>query len=442
MIENDDDLALTFKAPLKGWHDLIFISSLLLVSLLIAGLFNFKLNPYFPILIVIMGFIIFYVSRYLTSSLTTLKISNGLLVITQNNSLFKIDKILSLPIEELRGYEINQVTRGNNALFLYTNSFNYDKYSLLKISDELAVEAYLAKYLKKIDKNSNPLFGSFLSAFLFALKNSFLFIALSFGIMAGLYFSNTKYQFGISSTLFFIFSLLTGFIMWWFIIRLQAQRKYFRFGAYYWLSACFFYISTLLFYPLLNNWVDTRETIISVNRPDHILSYQNHSLFKINKASVAPNLILLSNANFGLSNRNGTFPVTHHFITPLGGGKQINRQAHYNFWLGQDYMQKIKSSNGPITRKRFIDSFHQAAKDQFIKSLQKPPVFYKITKYNKDIASLLWYSPNATKLVIVLAPHWESVTSYRKAIQKEIATQIAFIIALNLVGCIIVALNR
>lgn len=436
------DLSITFKAPLKNWHDLIFVSLFLSESVLVLMLFNFKANPVMPYIFTALGFGTFYLTRYLLKSTTILSISEGNLLITQDNRFLNITQELSIAIENLRGYEVNEVTKGFNALFIYDQFFNHYKYSISSVKDQLAIDEYLKLHLTKLDKNSNPLFGSFFSAFLFAIKQMFIFIILSFSVVATLYFLNQKHQFWSSSTPFFICSFLVGFLFWWMIIRLQSKRKYFRFGAYYWLISLFFYTSPMLIFPLLSDWTRIQEQLIVVNHPQQLLAHEDHHLFTIKGVRFNPNLMTLSDLKTGSGNRNGTFPVTHYFVTPLEEGTQIKLSPKYDFWLSKTYNQKVKSSNGPITREKLITSFHEKSQIQFINSFQKDPVFYKIAKLNKDISQLIDYHVNVAKKHIVLEPHWESLIAYREKIQDEMILLIAFLIVLNLIGCVIIAVNR
>lgn len=432
---------IAFKSPLQHWTDQGTLFALFFVLISIFMLLGTK-HPSIVLLLVILGYAIFYGFRYLFSSATTIEIKENTLSIEQYNRILNKSYIVSIPIDCIRGYEITQVTRGNNALFIYDQSYNYYKYSIIKTKDRLAIDNHLIKHLKKLNQSSNPLFPSFFSALLFAFKQSLLFITLSFSIVAILYFLNQKNHFWISDMPFIILSILTGFLFWWFIIRRQAKRKYFRFGAYYWIISSFFYASPLLILPLLSKINQFREEPVHVKHSFELMKYKYANFFMIDEVSFDPKNILLYSYSIGSSGRkHKKFSVDHHFATLLGGGGQIKLNRLNNSWLAKTYQQSINKSYDPITKQRLISSFRSYSKDKFISSFSKKPIFYTVIEYDDQVKNLIQTS-DSTNLNIIIEPHWESISVYKQDIKNQILAYIGLILGLNLIGCIVIAVNR
>jgi len=432
-----------FKSPLYKRFDLIFIGSIFLLSLISLVIFDFKLNSFHPILIIVFSFLSYYALRYALSCETTIEVMDDILTINQCNSTFDISIAIDIHLNEVRGYEINQVTKGSTALFIYTNSFSYYKFSLMRTKDELTIQNYLGTFIKKLDSKTNPLFSSFLTAYLFAFKRSIIYIILSATAIAGLFFIVERQTIWPSNKFVFPFlSFIISTALWYIIIRIPVKRNYFRFGAFYWFSNFLFYTSMFVMYPLLIKITEIRENPITFNHPYEMLKSKHSGLFLIKKVSYNPNLILLYDYQENPNVKGKSFPVTHHFLTPLGSGDSIKTNGLYNLWLFKTYEQYVKKSLMEQTKREEIFNFHIQSKQEFIESLNTQPNFYTLVEQDDRINWLLNPSSNFSKSGIIIEPHWETMSEYKRALQKQMLFLILAIVMMNLVGCIFIAIHR
>jgi len=432
-----------FKSPLYKRFDLIFIGLLFFLSLISLIIFDFKLNPFHPILIAVFGFLSYYALRYALSCQTTIEVVDEILTINQYNKTFDISIAIDIPLNEVRGYEINQVTKSSTALFIYTNSFNYYKFSLMRMKDEITIQNYLGAFIKKLDSKTNPLFSSFSTAYLFAFKRSIIYIILSATAIAGLFFIVEGQTIWHSNKFIFPFlSFIISASLWYIIIRIPVKRNYFRFGAFYWFSNFLFYTSMFVMYPLLIKISEIRENPITLNYAYEMIKSKHSGVFLINKVSYNPNLILLNDYQENPNVKGKNFPVTHHFLTPLGSGDIIKTNGLYNLWLFKTYEQYVKKSLMEQTKREEIFNFHIQSKQAFIESLHTQPNFYTLVDQDANISWLLNPSYNFSKPSIIIEPHWETIAEYKRALQKQMLFLILVIIVMNLMGCIFIAINR
>lgn len=433
-----------FTTPFNPWHDWIFISSVVTLTFLTLLYTGFKLNALHPFLITAIGFGAYYGSEYFTSTFSTLTVSNGKLSILQNGKRLNWHKELHLPLSLIRGFEIGEVTRGTMALFIYTHTFNYYKYALIKPKEGTLVTQYLSQHIQLLNKKTNPLFPSFITAYLFALKRALLFLLITTTIITGAYLLNIKYHLVLPFSVgFFLFSLLVGISMWWFVIRKPVQRHYFRFGAVYWLSNVFFYLPSLILLPILVNSSRINEKPKVIERSFQLFKENRNStdLFLIQQATYNPAALLLSDVVIGSSIKGKTFPVTHHFATPLGSGDTIKSNGIYNLWLVQSYRQKVLKSIDYNLKQQEIERFYSQVKTTFIDRFAQKPAFYRLTK-DENLTRFISKSGNSSRLNAALEPHWESLADYKKGIAKDTALMAAALFVCCLIACIFIAVNR
>ncbi len=433
--------SIEFKSPIAKWNDAIFLGSFFFFIFITIGLLGVRLSYLYPFLLVCLGFATYYIARYLTMAFTTITISDSEFTISQNSRF--LDKLITIkiPITNIRGFEINEVTRGFTALFIYTNSSNYYKFSLSRVKDQIALKEYLATHIKLLDKTTNPLFKSFGSAYWFALKRTFVFIILSSVTIATLYFLNEKFHFVLNKPWYLAsFPFLICVLFWWYIIRTPVKKHYFRFGAFYWGSNFLFYTSIILFFPVLLNITKVKESPLTINRPFQLLSYERTGLYLIDQVSYQPDSIQLSNYIVGSKgNRSNVYPIYHQFATPLGSGDTIKKNGIYNLWLVKTYTQKSKKV--PDFYEKIV-SFHQQHAAVFSYSFKQKPVFYKLVE-DDDLNRLVKSSYNASSQSnVLLEPYWESLAAYKNEIQQKIMVLILVFIVMNLFGCIFIAVNR
>ena len=441
MEETGEYPLITFKSTLNRWHNLIFAVSLSLLAFLMLALFNFKLLPISAMILIAAGFLLYFGTRYLAQCQTTIEVNDELLAIEQCNEFFKRTETFKIPLNQLRGYEVRETSKGDYSLFLYDQSFHYYKYPLFRINDQLAVDSYLQRHLTKLDKDKNPRFASFSSAFLFVIRNYIIFIGLCLLSITTLYFQNIKHQFWNGDMPTVLFSILIGLSLWWLLIRKQTKRNYFRYGAYFWFSGIFLYLPPLAFIPALSNYIKHEEEPIHLEYTFNIAEHSSGNLFRIDNVSYNPDTIMYADIQARAPGRSMKFAVDHAFVTPIGSGDRIRSNGIYSYWLVKTYTQSIKKLTNSITRREMIENFHRQSVLAFKKSFQRKPVFYHITRKSEKIRWLIQTSKNAN-LGIVMVPHWETLESYRKGIRNQIAMFIAFVLVLNLFGCIAVAINR
>ncbi len=429
-----------FKSPVSKWSDSIFLAFLFLLVLLCVGLFLAGIDSTYLFLIFSLAFGGYYGARYLSMAYTTITINNDTLSISQSSRLFNKTKETSLALAELRGFEIAEVTRGVYALIIYHQSFHYYKYPLSKIKDHLAIQTFLAAHLPLLNKNSNPNFASFGAAFLFALKRVALFQLRTIWAVITLYWLGQNYLIGLTAKIYFIpLSLLISLLFWWFLVRKPIQQNNFRFGAFYWLTNSFIYMSIGLFFPILIKFKGIKVAPIPVNHAYEILNYKSNPFYIIKQLSYAPDSLLLNNYTIGRRNRSSQYPIDHQFATPLGSGDTIKKNGIYNLWLVQTYRQRIRKTNDFESR---INTFHEDARAKLTKDLQQKPIFYEVVN-EPELRELIQSSYNASKpFNVQLIPHWESLTAYRNECRQQLFLIFLLFVAINLIGCILIAVNR
>ncbi|GEM_PF-1595937 len=433
--------SIEFKSPIAKWNDAIFLGSFFFFTFITIGLLGLRIHYLYPLLIPLFGIATYYAACYLTMAFTTITITDKEFIITQNSGVLNKNLEVNIALNNVRGFEIGDVTRGSRALIIYTNSFQYYKYSLSKTAYETILKEYLSKHIQLLDKTSNPLFSSFGSAYWFVFKRALVFLFFSFTTFATLYWLNNIYllQF-INGKYLTFFSFLISLFYWWFFIRRTVKLHQFRFGAFYWGSNFFFYFSTCLFLPIQYNLNKIKEVPVTLNHSFEVLIAQHTKLFTIRQVNYEPNSILLSNYIIkSRSGRSNLYPIDHQFATPIGSGDTIKKNGVYNLWLVKTYTQNTKKTADFYEK---ITGFHQQYEAVFNYSFKQKPVFYKLVE-DDDMNRLVKRSYNASSQSnILLEPHWETLASYKNNIQREIMLFILTMICFNLVGCIIIAINR
>ncbi|MFA6276887.1 MAG: hypothetical protein WC622_09065 [Pedobacter sp.] len=435
----DRNNTIEFKSPIRNWNDTLFIVLFALTALITLAILGLKINYLYPFIFTALGFTTYYLARYLTQSITVITITNNELVISQDSKRLNKQKQVDIELVNVRGFEIAEVTRGNKALFIYTNSSDCYKYTIVNSSDEFLLKKFLNKHLKLLNKKSNPLFDSFISAYIFALKKAFNFCILSAITIGTLYYITIKYNIlPTANAPKIIILFLTALFFWWFTIRIPVKKHHFRFGAFYWFSNFFFYTSTFLFIPILLNMRAIKETPLHINRSYELFKHPVSNLLIIDQISYNPDSVRISSYTETYNRKGNSYTIEHQFATPLGGGDTIKKIGIYNLWLAKIYQQKTKKS---IDFYEKIASFHRQSEAQFIKLFNQKPVFYKLL-YTNDINNLINNSAIANKQNVALEPHWESLEAYKIGIQKQLILFVSIFVVFNLVGCIVVAVNR
>lgn len=411
--------------------------------LIVFGLASvvFSLDKIPALLLLATLIVSFFIATFITRADTTLSTSDGFLHIHQYCRSLNITHQFEIPLSNIRGFAINEVTRGSRALFIYLNDFDYHKFPLVSFDEEMGLATFLRKLAKEIHNSSNPLFPTFGSAYVFALKRTGIFVLLYLTIALPIY----KYAIDhtLSDGYLFFGTIALSIPIWWFIVRQPVKRHYFRHGAFFWLSNLFIYLSVLLLIPIKNEATNYFSKPVHLAQPSQLFAKAPSIFYTFDQTSFGPDSVLIDDYEIGnSSSKSRIFPVNHYFVTPLGNGEPIRRNGVYDLWLVKKYRQKIEKSNSYDAQQTLIHEFHQETEKQFMAIFNENPVFYKAEFNNRDIYRLISSSLNFNRRTVILEPHWESLASYRKEILGGMLLAIAGIIGANLLGCIFIAINR
>lgn len=436
---SQEDKELTFKSPLINITDQIILGTFGVLLILNFLFFSFT-GPIILFIDLILFFIIFYGIRAWCRCETKISIADGYLSINQDSVALNKTQYVSIPIEQIRGYEISEVSRGTNALLIYNQENDYYKYSLMSVKDHLPIDAFLAGYISKLTAKSNPNFNTFGAAFLFALKRWGIFSIISLSLTAFVYYLNTKYLFW-PDWLFYTLIFLCNVASWWFIIRKALKEKMFRFGAYYWLFNILSYCITFMIAPYTyKSFKRTYERPFEVSSVLDIHKNLPKSIYIIKNISYSPEKYLFSNYHIGRRNRKtNRYPISHHIISPIGEGDAINPQRFYTYWLLLTHKQSV--TKGPLFYDK-INLFNESAKEKTRNLLQNKPLFYTIAEQNKGLSPLLRSNRMAAPWVLMLVPHWESVASYKRGERLQTGLILLAFLSLGLIGCLSAAEKR
>jgi hypothetical protein len=443
MEHNTNEDVLEFKSPIRKLHDLIFLGSLALLSLLMVLFFGFTINYLHPLLITVFGFGVYYLLLYKISCPTIIKVNDGILTITQDSSLLNFTKTITLELKDVRGFEVNEITRGAYALIIYTNSRKYYKYPIIRAKDLERIRTCLQQYLKTLTYKTNPYFKSWVSAYLFAFKRCLIFVFSAGLLITFLYFISLHY--GILKNnipAYVVFAFLISIILWWQLVQIPVKNHSFRFGAFYWFSNIFIYASAIVFVPMLLKYSEIKEVPISLTSISQLHKQKPSSLFFLENAKYDPIKILIY-GNEAHNIRSVNFKLKHTFLTPLfSENKIIDAAGHHKLWLIKTYEQYIKKSLPGQVKEKMAYDFYKQSEASLMKSFESPAKFYKATTTEDRALSILKRHNFNTSEVTIIEPHWEKLCVYKFKKQKELIWCILAIIILNLVGSIFISVYR
>ena len=431
-----------FKSPIRKLHDFIFLGSLVFLSLLIVLFFGFTLNYLHPILITVFGFGVYYLLLYKISCPTTIKIDDRSLTITQDSNLLNYTKTISLELEEIRGFEVNEVTRGNYALIIYANSSKYYKYSIIRSKDQESIQSHLQTHLKNLTYKTNPQYISWISAYLFALKRCLIFVLSSGLLISATYFISI--QSGIFKNnipAYVISASIISIILWWQLVQIPVKKNSFRFGAFYWFSNIFIYASAIVFIPMLLKYSEIKEVPISLTSISQLYKQKPSSLFFLENAKYDPDKTLLY-GNEVHNRKSVNFKLAHTFLTPLIGNDKFKINELPKWWLIKTYDQYIKKSLPNQVKENMAYDFYKQSEAKLIKSFESPAKFYKATATDYRALMILRRNNYVIINVTIIEPHWEELSVYKFEKQKELIWCILAIVILNLVGSIFISVYR
>lgn len=388
-------------------------------------------------------FISYYLSRYFCRASTSFEyLDNNTIVISRYCKTLNISDSFSINIDEVRGFEISEVTRGNRALFLYFIDFNFIKLSLTKIDDELVVENFLTQKLTRISKKSNPFFKKFGSAYWFALKQCIIFLALSIPISCLLIWQHKVLH--LSLFIAGVIISLISIMLWIFTVNKPTKRNYFRFAAFYWLSNFMIYLSPLLLFPIYFLAEQRAEKPLNLQNPFEILVKPPATLYELKDVNYNPNEVIISKYFWGSrSGKSLKQSVYHYFATPITEKQPIVTNGLYNIWLSIKFTQSVyKRDDGDVKEAQALN-YQSNLKRRFINLFTNKPTFYKAL-FNDNMAyQTVYKSQSASKYNnIVLEPHWESLDEYRQDLMNRMLMLLGGILLANAIGCLIIAYNR
>jgi len=392
-----------------------------------------------PLWITAIGFGSYYLAVWITSADAIFEKHDRFLMINLYAKNLNINRTLNIQLSDIRGFSLDQITRGSHAILIYLNDSSYLKFSVLRHKEALELEAYLSTFLIRLSKDTHPKFKNFSSAYLYAMKRVFPFlvitIVLTFLIVSYLHFSNPAT---------FVICTVLNLICWFIMVRNPVKKAFFRFGAFYFFSNLFIYLSPLLAIVIWWKVAEIRSEPLRLSKPHELITKRPNLFYRFDYAVTNPNVIIASNylISKNLSSKKKTFSVTHYFTTPLSSVDSIRINGRYNIWLLKTFKQEISKSLTAQLKFRLIQDYHVKTKEKFKNLFSRKPNFYKQNFKDLQATQLLYGNVNAANVNYILIPHWESLQIYKNNELKEVTLFFAAITILNLVGCIFIAINR
>ncbi|WP_461485389.1 hypothetical protein [Pedobacter sp.] len=426
---------------IERWQLIIWgICSAVLAGFAILLIDSHSANFFISILSI---FICYYLSRYFCRASTAFEyLDDNTITISRYCKTLNINDSFSINIDEIRGYEINQVTRGNRALFLYFIDFNFLKLSLINIDDELVIENFLTQKLTRISEKSNPFFKKFWAAYWFALKRCMMFLALSIPVSCLLIWQHKILY--LSPLIAGVIVSLLSVALWIFTVNKPTKHNYFRFAAFYWLSNFMIYLSPLLLFPIYFLVKQRAEKPLNLQNPFEILARPPAALYELKNVNYNPNEVTISKYFWGSrSGKSLKQSVYHYFATPITEKQPIITNGLYNIWLSIHFTQSVyKIDDGDVKEAQALN-YQANLKQRFLRLFTKKPTFYKALFNDKKAYQTIYKSQFASKYNhIVLEPHWESIDEYRQDLMNRIFMFLGGILFANALGCLIIAYNR
>lgn len=381
----------------------------------------------------------YFLTRYLCRAETTLVYNNDLLIIERFCKPLNISEEYHVYLHEIRGFEIAEVTRGSMAIVLYLTNFECKRFSLTNFEGGIQAEKILKKKLVAITKANNINFSSFGKAYWFAVKKCSVFLLISLPL-AFLLIDN-KQTLQLSSLVLVISVFIIPVVIWFYSINKPVKINQFRFGAFYWFSNFMIYLSPLVLFPIHVKYSDYNEVPLKLTDPYEIKRAAPAELYKFDAVSYNPQQVMVSDYVYGSrSSRGAKFQVRHYLLTPITGGQPIIENGIYEIWLTKIFIQSMRKRDP--SHVQHAKEYQDNAKGEFVALFSKKPIFYKSMFKNREAYQTLIGHKNTARSNIVLEPHWETLKEYRADLILDILLLLAAIFVANLIGCIIIAVNR
>ncbi len=381
----------------------------------------------------------YFLTRYLCRAETTLVYNNDLLIIERFCKPLNIREEYQLYLHEIRGFEIAEVTRGSMAIVLYLTNFECKRFSLTNFEGGIKAEKILKKKLPILTKDTNVNFPSFKKAYWFALKKCSVFLSIS--IPVAFLLIDNKRTLQLSALVLVISVLIIAIITWFYSINKPVKFNQFRFGAFYWFSNFMIYLSPLLIFPIHLKHSDYSEVPIKLTSPYEIRRTVPAELYAFDMVKYDPKSLIVSNYFYGsTSSKSSNFPVRHYILTPITGGQPIIENGIYEIWLTKIFKQSMRKRDP--SHVQHAKEYQDKAKGEFVALFSKKPIFYKSMFKNQEAYQTLIGHKNTARSNIVIEPHWETLKEYRADLILDILLLLGAIFVANLIGCIIIAVNR
>lgn len=442
------------KASFLFWQHLIFWSSSIFLGVFIAYLSrnnSLQQNTIPFTIFIALCVAAHYLAIYLTKSRTIISLENGLLTIKQTENKLKKEGAVIIDISNIRGFEIAQL-KNRESLVIYQHDNKYYRYRIYKIYDSLKIKTFLANEIKELTVNNNLNFKNYGAAFLFALKQVFLFTCLIVLLFYSTIFitNNDQLLFKDYKLIYIAVFLAITIICWLLVISLPAQKKQIRYYGFAFFGNFFFLLlSIAVMIPMYLKIKEFKQEPLSVLNVNDILNHPKNKLFYIKNTHYTPQGTLFYRPFVTQPSRSMKLKVEHTFVIPIISPTENQSIQIINFWLVKEYVQSIRKALDSASKEKLLRDFAIQAHDKLINEFRKKPTFYKVL-YN-DLSSdrghiqayeLIHSSRIANSLTVILEPHWESITTYKQNIRFEILGLAIIMILFNIIAAVIIALNR
>lgn len=442
------------KGSFLFWQRIIFWSSSIFLGALIAYLSrnNGPQQNALPFIIFIaLCVVAHYLAIYLTKSQTTISLENGLLIIKQTENKLKKEGAVIIDIGNIRGFEIAKL-KHSESLIIYQHDNKYYRYRIYKIDDSLKIKTFLANEIKELTVNNNLNFKNYGAAFLFALKQVFLFTCIIGLLFYSTIFitNNDQFLFKDYKIIYIVGFLTITIVCWLLVISLPAQKKQIRYHGFAFFGNFFFLLlSIAVMIPMYLKIKEFKQEPLSILKVNEILNHPKNKLFYIKNTHYTPQRTLFYQPFVTQPSRSMKLKVEHTFVIPITSPTEHQSIQVINFWLVKEYVQSIRKALDSVSKEKLLRDFAIQSHDKLINEFRKKPTFYKVL-YN-DLSSnrshmqayeLIQSSKIANSLTVILEPHWESITTYKQNIRFEILGFAIIIILFNIIAAVIIAINR
>lgn len=410
------------KTVLIFWHNFILLSTTFLFAAGLMTTFNPK-NFGYVLIIYAVSFLAGYFLSGIAKSKAKLNFEDGKIIIEQANSFIKRGSDISIELNDLRGFEVGELTtRYDTSLVLYKKDFKTYRYLLENKTDGNNLKIFLAQYVPLLDAKANPMYSSFKKAFWFVVKNIlilFLFTTITWSVLA--------YFIDLNKINFASISFLIPVLFWHLITKKQLKKNYFRFSATYSLMLIFLFIAIGLLIPTMSVISELVKKPFFIESPKNVFVHANEKFFYIKNIEASADKIITSYKIGSNSGKSSTFNVSHFIETRA---TDLNNNFD-NIWLRKELEQKINKSISVEGQTFLVNEFQIKAKKEFEKLINKKASFYRVITIRTTGVPLA-----------ILEPYGKSLDSYKLEVQKKLSYLIGAIIILLLIGVSVITLNR